>query len=76
MRDIPNDSSNLFQVTGQSVCTLLGGRYGEKVELYRAISQRPPKEMTENVLQYKNEGYTKFQLKVGGNLQNDIERIR
>src|SRR3954447_25041350 len=29
----------LGKVTGQPVCTLLGGRYGEDFALYRAISQ-------------------------------------
>ncbi|XP_013389552.1 uncharacterized protein LOC106158194 [Lingula anatina] len=66
----------LGKVTKQSVCTLLGGRYGETVDLYRAISQLPPELMKENVLQYKKEGYKKFQLKVGGNPDEDIARIR
>lgn len=58
------------------VCTLLGGRYGEDVPLYRAISQRPAEEMAENVADYKAQGYKKFQLKVGGNANDDIDRIR
>jgi len=58
------------------VCDLLGGRQGESVELYRAISQRPPDEMAENVAKYRDEGYRKFQLKVGGAAGADIARIR
>jgi len=58
------------------VCHLLGGRYGDSVELYRAISQRPAAEMADNVEQYRAEGYRKFQLKVGGAVNEDIERIR
>lgn len=58
------------------VCTLLGGRYGEDVVLYRAISQRPPAEMAENVSSYRADGYRRFQLKVGGHPDEDIERIR
>jgi L-alanine-DL-glutamate epimerase-like enolase superfamily enzyme len=42
----------LGQATGQSVCTLLGGRYGEDF------------------------GYRRFQLKVGGDPDIDIARIR
>ena len=60
----------------KSVCDLLGGRFGESVALYRAISQRPAGEMAENVAAPRADGYTKFQLKVGGNPQEDIERIR
>ena len=58
------------------VCHLLGGRYGDSVELYRAISQRPAAEMADNVAQYRAEGYRKFQLKVGGTVRQDIDRIR
>jgi cis-L-3-hydroxyproline dehydratase len=66
----------LGQVTGQPVCTLLGGRYGEDFILYRAISQQSPDEMAEKVAGYRNEGYRRFQLKVGADPQTDIERIR
>lgn len=58
------------------VCTLLGGRFGEDVVLYRAISQRPPAEMAENIAGYRKAGYRRFQLKVGGDANEDIERIR
>jgi len=65
----------LGKVTGQPVVTLLGGRYGESFPLYRAISQESPKEMAGKVAYYRGEGYTKFQLKVGGDPDTDIERI-
>lgn len=65
----------LGKVSGQPVVTLLGGRYGESFALYRAISQESPKEMAERVHAYREEGYTKFQLKVGGDPDTDIERI-
>lgn len=58
------------------VCTLLGGRFGESVQLYRAISQVPPDEMAANVASYRDQGYTRFQLKVGGDPDTDVERIR
>ena len=66
----------LGKASGQPVCHLLGGRFGEDVLLYRAISQRPPEEMARNVAEYRNEGYRRFQLKVGGAPQEDIARIR
>jgi cis-L-3-hydroxyproline dehydratase len=56
----------LGQDAGLPVVTLLGGRHGESVALYRAISQGAAEAMAENVAGYRAEGYTKFQLKVGG----------
>ena len=66
----------LGQATQLPVCTLLGGRFGESVRLYRAISQQAPDEMAKNVQRYREQGYTRFQLKVGGDPDTDIERIR
>ena len=62
--------------TGLPVCTLMGGRFGEKVRLYRAISQESPEAMATKVAGYQADGYTRFQLKVGGDPDLDIERIR
>ena len=66
----------LGQLAGLPVCTLLGGRYSDDIVLYRAISQQPPDEMAKSVARYSSEGYRRFQLKVGGNPDEDIERIR
>jgi L-alanine-DL-glutamate epimerase-like enolase superfamily enzyme len=66
----------LGKTTQLPVCTLLGGRFGESVRLYRAISQQAPDEMAKNVRGYREQGYTRFQLKVGGDPDTDIERIR
>jgi L-alanine-DL-glutamate epimerase-like enolase superfamily enzyme len=66
----------LGKLTGQPVCVLLGGRYGEDVALYRAISQEAPQAMAQRVAGYRAEGYRRFQLKVGGDANDDIERIR
>ena len=66
----------LGQVTDQPVCVLLGGRYGEDFPLYRAISQESPELMASRVDNYRSEGYHRFQLKVGGDPDVDVERIR
>jgi L-alanine-DL-glutamate epimerase-like enolase superfamily enzyme len=66
----------LGKATGQPVCTLLGGRYGEDFGLYRAISQEAPEAMSARVAGYRAEGYRRFQLKVGGDPHDDVERIR
>ncbi len=65
----------LGQATGLPVCVLMGGRFGESVRLYRAISQESADEMARKVAGYKADGYTRFQLKVGGDPDTDIERI-
>jgi cis-L-3-hydroxyproline dehydratase len=66
----------LGQATKQPVATLLGGRFGNDFPLYRAISQESPETMAQMVKRYRDEGYTKFQLKVGGAPDTDVERIR
>ena len=66
----------LGKATGLPVCVLMGGRFGERIRLYRAISQQAPDEMAKKVAQYHEQGYTRFQLKVGGDPDQDIARIR
>jgi len=66
----------LGKTTGLPVCDLLGGRFGERVVLYRAISQSAPESMAANVAEYRDQGYTRFQLKVGGDVADDVQRIR
>jgi L-alanine-DL-glutamate epimerase-like enolase superfamily enzyme len=66
----------LGKVAGLPVCTLLGGRYGDDFGLYRAISQDTPDAMARSVAHYRSEGYHRFQLKVGGDPDVDVERIR
>jgi L-alanine-DL-glutamate epimerase-like enolase superfamily enzyme len=66
----------LGQAAGLPVCELLGGRYAEDVPLYRAISQESPEAMAAKVAGYRAEGYRRFQLKVGGDPDVDIARIR
>lgn len=66
----------LGQVVGLPVYALLGGAAQEDVALYRAISQESPEAMAEKIAGYRAEGYTKFQLKVGGDARDDMARIR
>ena len=66
----------LGKLTGLPLHTLLGGAAQEKITLYRAISQQSPEEMAAKIAGYRAEGYTRFQLKVGGNADEDIARIR
>src|SRR5205809_5054082 len=66
----------LGQFSQMPVCELLGGRYGDDFHLYRAISQESPEQMADKVAGYRTEGYRRFQLKVGGDPDTDIARIR
>jgi len=65
----------LGQACGVPVSTLFGGCHGDDFVLYRAISQEDPVAMRDKVRAYREEGYTRFQLKVGGDPIVDIERI-
>ncbi len=65
----------LGKATLQPVYTLLGGAAQDDVVLYRAISQEDPDVMAKKIEGYAAEGYTKFQLKVGGEANDDIDRI-
>ena len=66
----------LGKATGLPVSVLLGGMQQDSAVLYRAISQEEPEAMAGKVAGYRAEGYRKFQLKVGGAVGDDIERIR
>ena len=60
----------LGQATGLPVCVLMGGRHGEKVRLYRAISQESPEEMAAKVAGYRAEGTRVF------SSRSEVIRIR
>jgi len=66
----------LGKAAGLPVVTLMGGRVGTDFALYRAISQESPAQMAKKIGQYRKEGYHKFQLKVGGDPDTDIDRIK
>lgn len=66
----------LGQAAGLPLSTLLGGRHGESVKVYRAISQDTPERMVERVAVCRSEGHRQFQIKVGGDPDLDIARIR
>ena len=66
----------LGKTAGLPVATLMGGHVGTDFALYRAISQESPAQMAAKISKYRSEGYTKFQLKVGGDPDTDIARIK
>ncbi len=66
----------LGKLAGLPVYKLLGGAAQDRVALYRAISQEDAAAMADRIAGYRAEGYTKFQLKVGGDANDDIARIK
>ncbi|NQT81006.1 MAG: mandelate racemase/muconate lactonizing enzyme family protein [Candidatus Aminicenantes bacterium] len=66
----------LGQASSVPVCTLLGGRCVNSFPLYRAVSQGSAKQMADDVSRFREEGYRRFQLKVGGDPDEDIKRIK
>ena len=64
----------LGKTTGQSVSTLLGGRCVEEYPIYVAISQAPAAKMAEDVTRYRAAGVRRFQMKVGGDPDEDVAR--
>jgi len=67
----------LGKMSGLPVNSLLGGNMNPTgVIMYRAISQGSAESMADLVTKYKNQGYTRFQLKLGGDPNLDILRIK
>jgi len=65
----------LGKSAGLPVATLIGGAFVREYPLYRAISQQSPGEMAADVEKYRSQGYRRFQLKVGGDPDEDIRRV-
>lgn len=66
----------LGKVAGLPAVKLLGGIAQPEIRLYRAISQDTPDAMASGVARFRGEGYRRFQLKVGGDANEDVARIR
>jgi L-alanine-DL-glutamate epimerase-like enolase superfamily enzyme len=64
------------KATGQPICTLMGARYVDDFPIYRAVSQAAPDEMARKTVGYREEGYRRFQLKVGSTTENDIAMVK
>lgn len=55
---------------------LLGGLRNERVKLFKVLSREAPDAMVKKLKGYQAQGFDKFQIKVGGNADHDIECIR
>lgn len=66
----------LGKATGQPVWMLLGGRHTDGAPLYKVAPQKSPDEMVSEMNELRRLGYRQFQVKVGANWVEDIDRIR
>jgi L-alanine-DL-glutamate epimerase-like enolase superfamily enzyme len=66
----------LGKATGMPVYALLGGKRQEQVKLFKVISRGDPDLMAARVDEYRELGFSQFQMKVGENPATDIERFR
>ena len=65
----------LGKATGLPVYQLLGGKLHDRVKLFKVIGRMAPEAMADKVDEYRELGYSQFQMKVGENAAVDIERI-
>ena len=66
----------LGQAAGQPVWMLLGGKLTPAAPMYRVAPQKPVDETIAEMETYRAQGYRQFQIKVGGDWSEDIDRIR
>lgn len=66
----------LGKSAGLPVHALLGGREQDALTMYFSLTQADPADMLAEAERRWNEGYVHMQLKVGGDVARDIERIR
>ncbi len=65
----------LGKATEQPVYLLLGGLLQEKVKLFKVVSHQQADAMADKINDYQEQGFRQFQMKVGANADQDIERI-
>ena len=60
---------------GRPLCEVLGGRLGDAVELYRSIPPLQPGQAAAAARRHVTAGYRRLQVKVGGDVHADAERL-
>ena len=60
---------------GQSLATMTGGREGAMLTLYRSLAQEAPDTMAARAMRYIAEGYRRLQVKIGLDVDEDIDRL-
>ncbi len=64
------------QVCGRSIADVLGGRYENGTLIASSISTGTPERMLALIKKYREQGYKLHSVKVGGDTELDIQRIR
>ena len=54
---------------------LLGGRDSDTAELYKVVTHGPVEAMAANAARIVGQGFNRLQVKVGGNVRDDVERV-
>ncbi len=57
------------------VYCLLGGMKQDRVKLFKVVSRQDPAAMADKTREYKEQGFSQFQMKVGADPDTDIDRI-
>ena len=65
----------LGKATEQPVYNLLGGLLQDEVTLFKVVSRQDPAAMAGKLADYQQQGFRRFQMKVGAGADEDIERI-
>lgn len=65
----------LGQACGVPLWMLLGGKHTDGAPMYRVAPQKAPAAMQAEMDEHRRAGYRHFQIKVGANWREDIERI-
>ena len=60
---------------GLPLVTMLGGQEGDMADLYKVVTHGSPDTMVANARRIVDEGFHRLQVKVGGNVREDIERV-
>ena len=65
----------LGKATRQPIWMLMGGKLTDGASMYRVVPQGTPDQSAEQLNSFRKQGYKQFQIKVGADWRNDIERI-
>ena len=60
---------------GRPLCEALGGRFGDAADLYRSVPPLPAAQAAALAAAHVAEGYRRLQVKVGGDPDEDAERL-
>ena len=66
----------LGKASNQPVFNLLGGKLQNKIKLFKVVSRDFPEIMQQKIIEYQDQGFKQFQMKVGAEPSVDIRRIR